>query len=143
MGRIQPILTDIGVIIHVLSTMDIPVWHVSSSKILHQPLEYVVRDIVMLRKAGDAPGHKPVVVFFACVFVFSSSISISICICLCCCRRCRRCCCSSFFSVYYYSCCCCWFFFGGGLRYPVWARAKTPLQNVRLWRARARTHALP
>ena len=24
----------------------------------------------MLRKAGDAPGHKPVVVVVACVFVF-------------------------------------------------------------------------
>ena len=47
---------------------------------------------VELRKAGHAPGHKPVVVVFAFVFVYLVSacvylylhVSICICICICC-----------------------------------------------------------
>ena len=64
---------------------------------------------VELRKAGHAPGHKPVVVVFAFVFVYLVSacvylyLHVSICICICiCCRSCS----SSSSSCYRCRCVC-------------------------------------
>ena len=87
----------------------------------------------MLRKAGDAPGHKTVVVVFARVFVFVFFFFF------CCC-----CCC----------CCCCWWWwcrrwwwwcFGRGCVLFLWLRyrtrtagahAKRPLETAPFRRAR-------